>query len=206
MKKIMFSMIATALMLFACKISAQEKEAAPPMVSGQKSLTAPANSEPLISKEFHDEIVQLLKLIGAESLSNQYGDTFNRMMIGELRSKDDKFSEKEVNFVKEETKKFMDEKFPELLERLVPVYAKHFTRDEVKELITFYKSPVGIKAIKELPLISRESMMTGNAWGKSVMRDVDQRVRARLEKEGYKSPTPEGKAPAPAPAPTQDKK
>ncbi len=206
MKKIMISMIAAALIIWNCKTSAQENKAVTPPPPAEKAQAEAVQAEPQIPKEFHDEIVQLLKLIGADSLALQYGDTFSRMIIGDLRSKDDKFSQKETNLVKEETKKYMDEKFPELIERFVPVYAKHFTRDEVKGLISFYNSPLGMKTIKELPLVSRESMMLGNAWGKSVAGDVELRVMARLEKEGYKAPKPEEKAVPKESAPPQEKK
>ncbi|HNQ79104.1 MAG TPA: DUF2059 domain-containing protein [Acidobacteriota bacterium] len=205
MKKMIMVALISAAAVFSARVApSQEKKAEAPTPEAPKA--GAVQAEPQISKEFRDEIVQLLKLIGAESLAAQYGDNFSRMIIGDLRSKDEKFSQKETNLVREETKKFMDEKFPELIERFVPVYAKHFTRDEVKGLIAFYSSPLGMKTIKELPLISRESMVIGNAWGKSVAGDVERRVMARLEKEGYKAPKPEDKAAPQESAPPPEKK
>ena len=190
-RMIIVVLIVTAAALSALVAPAQEKK-----IETQTSETAKAETpqaEPQISKEFHDEIVQLLKVIGSESLIRQYGDSFSRMIISKLRSADDKLSQKEIDLVKEETKKFMDEKFQDLIENLVPIYANHFTMDEVRGISAFYKSPAGMKAIKEFPLITRESMATSNNWGKSVSSDVEQRVMARLEKEGYKAPKPEEK-------------
>ena len=41
----------------------------------------------------------------------------------------------------------------EIMKQAPPIYARHFTLDEINQLIAFYKSPVGIKAMKELPAV-----------------------------------------------------
>jgi len=46
----------------------------------------------------------------------------------------------------------------EILAQLVPVYGKRFTTDELKELLAFYRSPVGNKMKTEMPQIMKESI------------------------------------------------
>lgn len=46
----------------------------------------------------------------------------------------------------------------DLNSKLVPIYKKHFTQEEIKELIAFYESPIGMKMSKETPAITQESM------------------------------------------------
>ena len=41
-----------------------------------------------------------------------------------------------------------------------PIYARHFTLDELRQLIAFYKSPVGAKAMRELPQVMAEFVAT----------------------------------------------
>jgi hypothetical protein len=53
-------------------------------------------------------------------------------------------------------------------ELVVPVYAKHFNRNDIKGMITFYKSPVGKKLLENQGAIMRESMAIGMAWGKDI--------------------------------------
>jgi len=151
---------------------------------------APVQAPPSIQvpKDFHDDIVKLLDLIGSKSLEAQYGEAFNRMVIGQLRAQDPNLTQKEIDAVKDETRKFMTAKLPDLVEKLVPVYAKHFTREEVKQLIAFYKTPVGAKTIRELPLIASESLGVGNFWGKNVTPELQELVNIRLQKEGYTGP------------------
>lgn len=45
-----------------------------------------------------------------------------------------------------------------LIDRVIPIYAKHFTPEELKELVTFYKSPVGSKNLKLAPQLMTEVM------------------------------------------------
>lgn len=46
----------------------------------------------------------------------------------------------------------------EVLNRLVPVYDKYFSEEEIKVLTSFYKSPVGKKLIKVTPALMEDSM------------------------------------------------
>lgn len=186
--------VLAAILLAAFTVFAQPKVQ---LSATPENPQAAADKNPPIPKDFHDEIVQLLELIGSKSLAIQYSEAFNRMEIGRLRAQDPQLPQKEIDAVKEETSKFMAEKLSELIEKLVPVYARHFTREEIRELIVFYKTPVGAKTIKELPLIAGESLGVGNYWGKSVAPELQGRISARLGKDGYIPPKPVEKAPPP---------
>jgi hypothetical protein len=79
---------------------------------------------------------------------------------------------------------FMAEVDPnELVDLYVLIYDKHFTHDDIKQLIKFYETPVGQKLIKSLPAITQESMSAGMEWGQRIAR----KVRQRLEEKGYKT-------------------
>ena len=61
---------------------------------------------------------------------------------------------------------FMAEVGPDDLNRLVvPVYARHFTVEEMESMIAFYRTPVGQKLVSKLPAITAESMAVGRQWG-----------------------------------------
>lgn len=52
----------------------------------------------------------------------------------------------------------------EIIPRLVPVYDKYFSEDELKELIAFYKGATGRKLIKVMPLIMEDSMKATESY------------------------------------------
>lgn len=74
---------------------------------------------------------------------------------------------------------------------VIPIYKKYFTPAEVKEMIRFYSSPVGQKMAQKLPSITQDAMRGTQGWAEGEAK----KMKAALEKKGYKFPT----APAGAP-------
>lgn len=52
-----------------------------------------------------------------------------------------------------------------LLDELLPIYAKHYTLSEIKELTAFYETPTGKKFAAHLQLTTQEGFTIGQAWG-----------------------------------------
>lgn len=69
----------------------------------------------------------------------------------------------------------------ELVDLVIPIYDKYYTRDEIQELTHFYRSPVGQKTIKVLPKLSAEAIDAGQEWG----RMVADRAMRKLREKGY---------------------
>ncbi|MCP1375513.1 DUF2059 domain-containing protein [Dyella lutea] len=53
----------------------------------------------------------------------------------------------------------------ELGAKLVPIYQRHFTEQDVRGLLKFYRSPLGKKLLLEQPSIMAEVMQMGRQWG-----------------------------------------
>jgi hypothetical protein len=51
-------------------------------------------------------------------------------------------------------------KFPvdDMLNDMMPIYQKHFTKSEIDALIAFYSSPTGQKFLHEMPAVTAEAM------------------------------------------------
>ncbi len=63
-------------------------------------------------------------------------------------------------------------KSDDLVESMIPVYSKHFSGEDIKQLIAFYQSPFGKKVLQEMPQIIAESNDVGIRWGESVVARV----------------------------------
>ncbi len=68
-------------------------------------------------------------------------------------------------------------KADDLMESMIPVYSKHFTGEDIKEMIAFYQSPFGRKVLREMPQIILESNEVGTRWGDGVVTRVATRWR-----------------------------
>lgn len=68
---------------------------------------------------------------------------------------------------------FLDEQATrELREKLVPIYQRHFTEQDVRGLLKFYRSPLGKKLLLEQPSIMDEVMQMGQQWGQQRAREM----------------------------------
>jgi len=155
--------------------------------------TAPAASAPDASSSNADatapvdpakavEIRKLLELTGTVKMTHQVMD----QMISSFRMQNSTVStefwdrfEKEMNV-------------EDLVDKMVPIYAKYYTLDDLKAVNAFYQTPAGQRVLAATPMIMRESMQIGQDWG----RGVANRLMTELKEEKDK-----GAASTPAPAP-----
>lgn len=72
----------------------------------------------------------------------------------------------------------------EIMDRVIPIYAKHFSLEELEQLLVFYRSPLGQKVIGEMPAVVSESMTVGQEWG----RQIGERAIRKLEERRSKTP------------------
>ncbi len=70
---------------------------------------------------------------------------------------------------------------------LVPIYAAHFTRPELEQLVRFYRTPLGARLLKELPPIMQESVQAGQSWG----AQIGSAVAESLTAAGVRFPGPQ---------------
>ena len=68
----------------------------------------------------------------------------------------------------------------QMIDLVVPIYQRNFTEQDVRELLTFYRSPLGQKMLEVQPAIMHESMMAGEQWGR---QRVEWRI-GQLKSEG----------------------
>ena len=76
-------------------------------------------------------------------------------------------------------------KSAELTSEVAQVYAQHFTEPELKELVAFYKTPLGKKVITEEPKVIDESAGRISKWAEQFSETVLSRVRAEMKKKGH---------------------
>jgi len=72
----------------------------------------------------------------------------------------------------------------ELVEKLIPIFDKYYTKSDLKKLLEFYKSPVGQKLVKVQPQITKEAMAVGREWGRSTAEEVVEDIRERQSESG----------------------
>jgi hypothetical protein len=92
---------------------------------------------------------------------------------------------KDLNEVAAQMHKEYDSKSGELVDAAAKIYATHFTEAELKDLLTFYKSPLGRKMIAEEPKVLDESMINAGKWADDFSEDIMGKMRDEMKKRGH---------------------
>jgi hypothetical protein len=89
----------------------------------------------------------------------------------------------------------------DIVNKLVPVYQRHFSSEDIYGLLAFYNSPLGQKVLHEMPATMQEGMQVGRQWG-------EQRAEAmvaKLQKQGVLDARGACRAPKQPPVPPPGK-
>lgn len=69
----------------------------------------------------------------------------------------------------------------DLLNMILPIYQKHLSENDVKNIIAFYQTPSGKTFAEKTPLIMQESMAAGQQWGMK----IGEELAKKLKEKGY---------------------
>ena len=72
----------------------------------------------------------------------------------------------------------------EIADQMAKIYASGFTEAELRDLLSFYKSPLGRKSIVQEPKAIQEGMAYLNDWAAKFSEDVITRFRVEMKKRG----------------------
>ena len=73
----------------------------------------------------------------------------------------------------------------ELLNDGAKLYASRFTEQELKDVLAFYKSPLGRKVVAQEPSILDQSAANVDDWANKLADEVIAKFRAEMRKKGH---------------------
>jgi len=73
----------------------------------------------------------------------------------------------------------------EVRNSLFEQYATRFTEAELKEMLAFYKTPLGKKMVEEEPKVLEESMNAAQTFAERFTAEVIEKMRAEMKKRGH---------------------
>ena len=194
MKKVFLTVLAAVVIVFTGSSSFSQQKVSPEkealikellVVSGSaKGAKDAANMMSTIQKAESEKMInnmiendKTLSAAEKEQLKTATLDSVRRMT-----QRVDEFFEKEFDMTKA------------IDDLMIPIYDKHFTDSEIRDLVTFYRSPVGQKVITSMPELMMETM-TGfmEKLGpklREFMNRVTEEELAALKKSTEQKPPP----------------
>ncbi|HKJ23808.1 MAG TPA: DUF2059 domain-containing protein [Myxococcota bacterium] len=149
--------------------------------------TVPARAEEP-SPEFQASVAELMRITGASSLTDQVATNLSMIVIDGLRKSMPELPDRAIEIMHEVTLDFYDELFSDearLTRDYAAIYAKHFTKAELDEMIAFYHTPTGRKAIQAMPSIVQESLQMSQQWAVDAQPRLEAELTRRLSEEGF---------------------
>lgn len=148
-------------------------------------IAGPASADELTASKRAD-IERLLQMTGALDIGKQMSAAVVNQMTKVVRQARPDIPSQVMAVMSDEINAVVSENVGDFKEAVIPIYHNNFTAEEVKGMIDFYSTDLGKKTIRVMPSLLNESMQAGQQWGQSLGPIIDQRIRARLKKEGYK--------------------
>jgi len=126
-----------------------------------------------VSPEKRKEIEKMLRLTGVEKLSEQIAN----QMLTSLRTQLPQVPE--TFWTKFQQK--MNTR--DLIEKIIPVYDKYYTIEDLKAINAFYETSTGQKVISALPQLMQETLKIGEEWGQKIGQEAAEEAEKELKKK-----------------------
>ena len=127
---------------------------------------------------------QLVTVTGATAL-------FNPLIAGVVEQAKNLYLQqnpalaKDLNEIADKMRKDLQPRFAELTNEIAKLYATHFTEQELKDILAFYKSPAGKKMLVQQPIVVDASMKFAQDWANKLSEQVTAKMRDELRKRGH---------------------
>lgn len=126
------------------------------------------------------------ELMDASGTAKQF-DAVMPMLMSQLSGSFSRLAPDKSKEIKEVFDKLMPkftERKAELIDQIAGLYAERFTTDELKAIVTFYRSPVGAKMVQTQPELMGQSMQLGQRWGQTIGQELEAEARKELKSRG----------------------
>lgn len=153
---------------------------------GLTALGATAQAEELTPAKQAD-IKLLLASSGGATVGKKMATQLTRQIVETMRRTRPDIPVHTLAIVEREVVGMFTETFDApggLVDRMVPLYAGAFTHQEIREILAFYQSPVGKKAVAMLPQLMHEGQKIGQGLAREVAPELNRRIKAALKQEG----------------------
>jgi uncharacterized protein len=124
---------------------------------------APAQQNPADAPASKEDVERYLQAMHYRDMMDKVVDAMSKPMHDMIHQEFLKEQGKlPADFEARMTKRMDDmlKTFPwdEIMDAMIPVYQKHFTKGDIDAMVAFYETPTGQKLLRELPEITAESM------------------------------------------------
>lgn len=105
-------------------------------------------------------------------------------LLGRIQQQSPNVPGKAFDILEQEYDAVEDDVVTAMVAATVALYVESFTAAEMDAIAAFYRTPAGMKALREMPALSREGAAAGQAIGERLGAVAAQRAMSRIRAEG----------------------
>lgn len=132
------------------------------------------------------EIETLLHLNGSVAIISQLGPVMAQQVIAAMRKTNPTLPARADAVVSNVVESYVKQEAARgtIINFLVPIYRKYLTDNDVRQLIRFYRTPIGRRFARVTPPISFESTIAGQQWAESIAPGLQTKLLEALKTQG----------------------
>ena len=124
------------------------------------------------NKDYNQELMNMFEMSGTQ-------ETYQAMISQMFTMFQKQYPNVPAETWEELEMEFKYKSMQELVTLLAPVYEKHLTIDDLRDIVKFYKTPAGIKLRNSAPSITTESMQIGQQWGMKIGEEFVKKMSSK---------------------------
>jgi hypothetical protein len=141
-----------------------------------------------IAPAFETDIRRLLELTGSTGVPGQLAKAMTQQIWDSWRTAKPDMPLRGYEVLDHVVSTLFEKHADILINRLVWIYGRHFTHEEIKGLIAFYETGLGRKSIELMPVIMKERAVSRNQWIHAISPELKETVEQRFKDEGIEIP------------------
>lgn len=146
-------------------------------------------ARPAQADEFASTVIEFFEVTASEDLLKSIKAVAVNAFVPRLSALNPGKEQLVRELVEEELQRALDEMSKVMEARLIEVYGQNFTLEEMRQLVAFYRSPLGIKLLQMQPSISRETVALSKTTGQASAERAVKYIFERFHKEGLALPS-----------------
>ena len=148
-------------------------------------LALPARAEDAISPEALSTAKELAAVMGSDTVRQTSGALVAQMwprIRAQFEGKVDEATMSELRSVFEQS---LIELSGEMMQDTPKIYARYFSAQELRDMIAFYKTPTGVKALRMMPKVMTDVSSQMAPRMDAFQRDLITKIEGVIRKHGY---------------------
>jgi hypothetical protein len=150
------------------------------LVASLVSVASASGAAQEVDAQLRAEIIELIGITNMIGVVEQARAPF----VAGMRQSNKSLKPRALEVMEEVVNDELEAKEKQIYDSFVPIYAAHFSPEEIRGLLAFYRSPLGQKSLRETPRLAREAIQASAALLKEMQPQLERRMQERLEAEG----------------------